>query len=258
MTRLVVAGSGTVVPEAYRGCSSYYVESGEARALLDCGPGTVGSLERFDLPWPSLTHLVLTHFHADHVGDLPGLFFALKHAVFPAREEPLQVWGPPGTVEVFRGLASVLGDYFTDPGFPVDVGDVEPGETRRLADEVELSTCRTPHTDQSMALRIAAREGSVGYTGDTGPSDEVAAFMERTDVLVCECSLLDEEVGDNHLSPERAARMAQAAGPELLVLTHVYPHVRAEHDVGALVAAAGYDGQVAVAQDGDTFRLPLA
>lgn len=256
MSRLVVVGSGTVVPEGDRGGSCYYVELEGTRALLDCGPGAVQGMARHGVPWENLTDLVLTHFHADHVGAVPGLFFSLKHAVRPGRERELAVWGPPGTRDLFHGLASALGDYLLDPGFPVRVRELEPEDRATLASGVELSCCATPHTEESQAVLLAGEGASLGYTGDTGPAPEVGRYLEDVDLLVCECSLTDDEVGDNHLSPSSAAELAGLARPELLLLTHIYPHVRARHDVPALLAAAGYTGETAVARDGDEYPLP--
>lgn len=256
MGRLVVVGSGTVVPEGDRGGSCHYVEVGDVRALLDCGPGAVQSLARFDVPWSDLTHLVLTHFHGDHVGALPGFFFALKHAVEPpGRERTLEVLGPPGTRALFEGLTGALGDYVVDPGFPVEIRELQPGTEVELGASVRLTTHATPHTDESHALRLDAATAGVGYTGDTGPCPELGDFMRGAGILLCECSLTDEEVGDNHLSPSRVADIAMRARPEQLVLTHVYPHVRRRHDVEALVAAAGWTGPADLARDGDVHPL---
>lgn len=256
MSRLVVVGSGTVVPEGDRGGSSFWVEGEGVRALVDCGPGAVGSLERHGLPWDRLTDLVLTHFHADHVGALPGLFFALKHGLPGARDDVLRVHGPPGTERLFEGLAAALGDFFLEPGFPVEIGEVLPGATRELAGGVRLSAARTPHTAESQAVRLDFEQGAWGYSGDTGPCPELGEFFSGTDLLVCECSLTEEEVGDNHLSPRRVAEIAVRARPELLLLTHVYPHVRRTRDVPSLVAAAGYGGRVRLAEDGAEHPFP--
>ena len=252
MDRLVVVGSGTVVPEGDRGGSCYFVEWGSGCALLDCGPGAVQSLARLGLPWDELTDLVLTHFHGDHVGALPGLFFSLKHGTRAARaSRPLTVWGPTGTRRLFEGLAGVLGAYLLDPGFPVHVREVRPGEEATLAGGAALRVHATPHTEESQAVRLSAGEWSLGYTGDTGPSRALGTFMAGVSVLVCECSLLDDEVGENHLSPARVAEIARLSRPGRLILTHVYPHVRAAHDVPTLVRAAGYaEGEIRMARDG--------
>lgn len=250
MARLTIVGSGTVVPEGDRGGSSSFLEAGGARLLVDCGPGAVGSMARHGVPWERLTHLAITHFHGDHVGDLPGLFFALKHAVRPGREEPLAVLGPAGTRGLFEGLAGSLGGYLTDPGFPVRFRELAPGEEAELHPGVSIRARKTPHTDESLAYRVDAPSGAAGWTGDTGPAPEMGPFFEGVDLLLAECSLPDDEVGDNHLAPPGVAEIAAAARPGLLLLTHVYPHFRAARDVPALVRAAGYAGPVRLARDG--------
>lgn len=270
---LTVVGSGTVVPSAERVCSSYFVDAGDARVLLDCGPGTVHHLARFGLPWSRLTHVVVSHFHTDHVGDLPMLLFALKHGLRPRREGPLELVGPPGFRALVGRLAQAFGPYVLDPGFPLRVVEAPAGspaafpdapvaETtlleddaglwtapgRELAPGLRLRCARTPHTDRSVAWRLDGGR-SIGYTGDTGYADDVADFLTGVDLLVAECSLPDEEALDTHLTPSRAARLASRAEPGRLLLTHVYPQL-AGRDLPALVRAAGWEGDVAVATDG--------
>ena len=108
--RLVAVGTGTVVPEKNRGCTCFYLESEGSRILLDCGSGAVQGLARRSLAWQTLTDLIVTHFHTDHVGAIPGLLFALKHGMRPTRREPLDVWGPRGTRRLFAALAEALGE----------------------------------------------------------------------------------------------------------------------------------------------------
>lgn len=256
MSRYVAVGTGTVVPEGDRGMAAHYVEIGSRRILMDCGPGTVQGLARHGLPWTQLTDLLITHFHPDHVGALPGLLFSLKHAAVPERAgRELAVRGPSGTRELFERLASALGDFVLDPGFPVTIREGDPGGEEEIGEGLRLRAHATPHTDESRALRLDAGEISVGYTGDTGPEPDLEEFFSGVRLLVAECSLRDEEVGDNHLSPSRVARLARGARPQLLALTHIYPHVRETSDVRALVRAAGWTGEVRVARDGWEHRL---
>lgn len=255
--RLTVVGCGTVVPESDRACSSYYVERGETRALLDCGAGAVQAMARLAVSWERLSHLFLTHFHADHVGALPGLFFALKHGIHPPRTAaPLEVWGPPGTRALFEGLAATLGDFFLDPGFPVSIREMAPG-SEMVAGDLVVSCRNVPHTPESIALRLAGGGGgpALVYTGDTGPDEGLADFCRDVDLLVAECSLPDDLVGDNHLSPARVGRLARRAGALRVVATHIYPQFRDSADVPALISAAGYSGPVELAEEGLSIDL---
>ncbi len=255
MNALTVVGCGTVVPEAEHGASCYHLELDGASLLLDCGPGALQGLVRADVPWPEITDLAITHFHADHIGALPGLFFAFRHGMDGPRERPLAVWGPIGTRSLFERMADAFGAFVLDPGFPVEIHELAPDGEARLAEGVRIRAFPTPHTDESLAFRVEGSGGTVGYTGDTGPSEALGPFMAGASVLLCECSLADDEVGDNHLSPGRAAAIARAARPDLLLLTHVYPHLRRRADVAALVARAGYRGETRVARAGLRVKL---
>ncbi len=255
--RLTVVGCGTVVPESDRACSSYYVERGETRALLDCGSGAVQAMARLELPWDRLSHLFLTHFHPDHVGALPGLFFAFRHGIHPPRTSvPLEVWGPPGTRALFQGLAAALGDFILDPGFPLSIREMVPGAEIAAGDLIVTSK-DVPHTPESLALRLASpSEGTaLVYTGDTGPDESLADFCRDVDLLVGECSLPDDLVADNHLSPSRIARLARRAGVRRLVATHIYPQFRHVADIAGLISEGGYTGPVELASEGLTIDL---
>jgi len=252
--RLTVVGSGTAAPETDRVCSAYLLEAADTRILLDCGPGAVHHLARFQLPWQRLDHLVLTHFHNDHIGDVPMLLFALRWGVSERRSAPLEVWGPPGLRDRFRHMAAAFGDHVTDPGFPVQLTEIPAGSAHEIGTGITVTCARTPHTAESLAYRIDAEGGSLGYTGDTGPDHDLAGFMAGVDLLVAECAVPDDDAMDNHLTPSSLAALASAAAPGRLLVTHVYPKLAAQ-DVPALLAAAGWSGDTIRAEDG--LRLPV-
>jgi ribonuclease BN (tRNA processing enzyme) len=246
---LVTVGTGTVAPSATRGSPAHWIERGELRLLMDCGAGTIHALARLGLDWARVTHVALTHFHADHFGELPALLFALRHAT--VRKEPLVVMGPAGTVALLRALADAFGPWVTEPGYGVAALDLAPGEPFPLGDDAWLSVQRTPHTGESVALAVSAPEGRIVYTGDTGPSDALADWAKGCDLLLAECSLPDADAIPEHLTPRRAGRLAKRARAGRLVLTHLYPPVE-EVDIVA-EAAREYQGEIVVARDGDRF-----
>lgn len=246
--RVTVAGSGTAAPEPDRVCSGYFVRAGGSRLLMDCGPGVVHHLARFGLAWAGIDHLLITHFHNDHIGDIPMLLFAMKWGVPEARTRPLTLWGPAGLRQRLRSMAVAFGDHVADPGFPVDVREVEPGQGG-VMDDVGFQTVKTPHTDESMAFRLEHDGVAIGYTGDTGYSDAVAHFLVGVHVMIAECSLPDDEAIDTHLTPSRLAAMATAADPGRLLVTHVYPQL-ARQDVAGLLREAGWTGTTVRAEDG--------
>ena len=249
---LTVLGSGTLIPDPNRHSASHHLVCGSASVLLDCGAGTVHGLAAHGIAWSDLTHIGVTHYHADHIGDLGSLMFALKHGVEPPRARPLKLFGPPGFTEFVSGLRDALGDYVFEPGFRVDVVEVTPGREYHDGD-VSFSSVSTPHTAESIAYKLEGSWGALGYTGDTGPSDVVAEFLKGCDVLVAECALTDPPSMDSHLSPEGLAGLATVASPGLLIVTHVYPHQTPSEAVQAV--RRHYRGEVLAAWDGMRVRL---
>lgn len=246
---LTVVGSGTLLPDGERSSAAHFVRRAGLRILLDCGSGAVHGMGGLGLPWAELTHVVISHFHVDHVGDLPALLFALRHGA--DRAEPLRIVGPVGTRTLVRRLRDAHGDFVEDPGFPVKIREVESGDVVDAADGVRLRFASTVHTGESLACRVEAAGGTLGYTGDAGYSDELASFMHGVDVLLSECALADPPEIETHLSPAGVARMATVARPGLVVLTHVYPPVEPD-EVADLVRDAGWDGPARMAEDGAT------
>lgn len=256
---LTVVGSGTASPEPDRVSSGYLVSGAGFRLLLDCGPGVVHHLARFGLDWPGLTHLALTHFHNDHVGDVSTLLFAHNYGLPTPRTDPLVIIGPPGTDDFLERLGAALGDHVRKPAFPIEVIESEGGDRGKamsIGEDARLTVHRTRHTDRSVAYRLDTGHGTIAYAGDTGYDEGTAAFLAGADVLIMECALPDDHRAlDIHLTPRRAAAMAAIARPELLLLTHIYPVVDRDR-VPELVREAGWSGRIRIAYDG--LRIPLS
>ncbi len=197
--------------------------------------------------------MVLSHFHPDHWGELPMLVYALKYTTVPPRSEPLVILGPPGVVQLLRTLAEGYGPWLLDPGFPIGILDVRDGEPFPLNADVSLETFPVPHTTESVALAVVAPEGRLVYTGDTGPSGELARWATGCDLLLAECSLPEAMAMDIHLTPERAGELARDAQAKRLVLTHFYPPV--ETTDPAALAGTRFSGSIAAARDGDRFTI---
>jgi ribonuclease BN (tRNA processing enzyme) len=250
---LVVLGSGTVAPSAHRTAPAHWVTAGEVRLLLDCGAGMLHRAAGFGVRWSDVTHVAVTHFHPDHWGELPMLLFALRWGTLPSRSALLKVIGPPGLRTRMTVLAGALGDWVLEPGYPLEIVEIAAGGSLELSGEVVLEAWKTPHTDESLAYAVRQRGARLVYTGDTGPSDDLARWARGCDLLLAECSLPDEGAIAIHLSPTQAGALARAAGARRLALTHFYPAI--EGTDPASVASRAFGGEVFAANDGDRFVI---
>ncbi len=252
---LTIVGSGTAAPHPRRVSAAHHIRAGKISLLLDCGPGAVHRMAGVGVEWYRITHVAVSHFHTDHVGDLPMLLFSLKYALPEPRTEGLTLIMPSGGYAWIERLAAAFGGYILDPGFDVHVREIEPGTTLELGDAARIAARKTPHTEHSVAYRVDSGARSIGYTGDTGVDPGQEEFFRGVDVLLAECSLPDDMAMDTHLTPARVAALARGAGPGHLVLTHLYPQLEGR-DVDGLVRAAGWSGPTTIAYDG--LRIPLA
>jgi ribonuclease BN (tRNA processing enzyme) len=251
--KLTTLGTGTISLTPGRGCAAHLVEHGPVRLLLDCGSGAAHRMAGLGVDWWGITHVALTHFHADHIGDLPTLVFAFKYARLPGRTEPLTVLGPVGTQALLERMAGAFGEWLTAPGFALTVREVAPDEAVELADGVTLAARKVPHTEESVAYSVGTARRRIVYTGDTGFDPALGEWAAGSDVFLCECSLPGAMAVPIHLTPEQCGELARAADPGLLALTHLYPPVE-ELDLPAVVGER-FAGPVRVASDGWSIDL---
>ncbi len=251
--RLTTVGTGTAAPSPTRVNAGHLVEVGDVHLLLDCGSGVAHRLASIGADWMRITHVALTHFHADHVLDLPTLLVAWRYGALPPRSKPLEIVGPVGTIKLMETLATIFGDPVGRPDFPVQVREMPPEGVLDLGNGVQLESRPVPHTAESIAYCVRGGGRRLVYTGDTGSDEGLADWARGCDVLLAECSLPDDMAIASHLTPSRCADLAAVAEPARLVLTHFYPPVE-DVDVRAIVGAR-YAGPVVLASDGWTIDI---
>src|SRR5439155_15659560 len=156
---LVFLGTAGSMPSAQRNPAALLVRRGGDRLLFDCGEGTQRQLLRSTVGLVELQQIFITHFHADHVLGLPGMFktFALR-----GRELPLEIYGPRGLVDLLGSLRRVVGRL----SYEVKVSELEPGDVLER-DGYRLATFAVAHGVSSLgwALIEATRPGRFDVEG---------------------------------------------------------------------------------------------
>lgn len=217
-----------------RPCSAL-VESGATRLLLDAG--LTDLTERF--PPGSLSAILLTHFHPDHVQGL----FHLRWG----RGSPIPVYGPPDA----EGCA----DLHKHPGLL---------DFRRLAafEPVIIGSLTfTPlpliHSKPTFGYAIESADGArFAYLTDTaGLPPHTEAFLRgwRPTGVALDCSHPPrEKAGRNHNDWHQALATIAALAPEAAWLTHV------SHDLDRwlLEQRPALPANTAVAMDGCAASCP--
>ena len=223
--KLIVLGSGTSVPHPERASSAHWVETTSGSLLLDISADAAHRMAQEQLDWPNLDVIWVSHFHLDHLGGLPTFLFGSKWAPqTQSRTKPLRIFGPAGLERIMRAINESNHYPLFEQPFPMQIIEIPPRARFDILPGVIAETFPTPHTDESMALRLIDQGSkTIVYTSDTGFSEYLAVFANKVDVLLMECSFRSNKPVEKHLELADAMKLAQLCSPRKVVLTHLYP-----------------------------------
>ena len=255
--RITVLGcSGSVVgPDSP--ASGYLLTAPDTPPLVvDFGGGVLGALQRY--ADPNEVHVLLSHLHADHCLDLPGLFVWRRYHPTPAAERGM-MFGPSDTWTRLASASSPLGggdlDDFTDI---FEVTEWADGEEVRIGALSVLPRLVT-HPTESFGMRFTDPDGAtLVYSGDTGMCESLIELASGADAFLCEASWTDspERPKHLHLSGAEAGQVARKAGVGRLLLTHIPPWSCREDIISE--AKAEFDGPVHAVVPGEVIEISRA
>jgi len=216
--QLTVIGCSPAWPNAGGAQSGYLVE-GEGRLLLDCGPGVLARLRKADEGWPRVDAVALTHFHLDHWGDLVPWIFGASFG--PGREVPSpELWLPPGGSDRLRRYGEQMSFSEQIDGV-FRVHEYEEDKPFRAAG-FDVTALRLEHyTELTFGMRVSNHDSTLAYSGDTGPSRNLADLARDADVFLCEATLREPEPAlRGHLTADEAVEASRSSGARRLVVIH--------------------------------------
>jgi ribonuclease BN (tRNA processing enzyme) len=250
MLNLVVLGSGTSVPHPQRAASAHWLETNSGTLLLDASAPCIHRMAEENLDWVNLDAIWISHFHLDHVGGLAPFLFGTKHAPQTVnRRKPLNIYGGAGLKKLLCAFDEANNYRLFEQPFPVEVREVAPASEFELLPNLQAQTFSTPHTRESLALRLTESGGaSLVYTSDTGYTEGLGRFASGANLFMMECSFWRNKPVETHLELQDAMRLAERASPRRVLLSHLYP----EWDGVDLAAEAKklWPGETIAATDG--------
>lgn len=200
--------------------------------LIDAGTGvedlSVEELAKID-------HVFLTHSHLDHVAALP----LLVDSVGAMRDRPLRVHALPETIDALRAHIfnwTIWPDFTEIPHYdrpwmvfePLAVGTVVEVDGR------SVRSIAASHTVPALAFHLFTDDGSIVFSGDTGPNDEFWRQVNGVDklrYLIIETAFSNREqdlaVTARHLFPiQLGEELAKLQRDTEILITHLKPSDR--------------------------------
>jgi ribonuclease BN (tRNA processing enzyme) len=247
---LVVLGSGASSFHSRRASSGYWLETAAGAVMLDMSAAAVHRAAQENLDWANLDAIWISHFHLDHVGGVAPFLFGTKYAFETQnRTKPLRIFGAKGLRKLLETFNSA-GDYkiFAQP-FPLEIVEIEAGASFEILPNVKAETFSTPHTAESMAIKIVSGATSLVYTADTGFDEKIGEFAGGVDLFLLEGSFVERSPVESHLAAPQCVELIKIARPKRAMLTHFYAEWDAV-DFQPHVAKYASPCEVLEAQDG--------
>jgi len=279
-TQLVILGTGSPLANPDRSGPSVAIIVNGSAYLVDFGPGVVRRAaaaardKKIEALKPSNLRIAFaTHLHSDHTAGLSDLY--LTPAVL-GRPGALELYGPPRIVAMASHIhAAYVKDikirtqgleHGNAKAYKINAHEIKPGIVFQDAN-VKVTAFVVEHGswDFAYGYRFDTADRSIGISGDTGPTQKIAAACHGCDLLLHEVystvwfqentSAWKKYHFTFHTSTTELAGIAAAATPKQLVLYHQL--FRLQDDVDAVLIdemrKAGYTGSLASAHDLDIF-----
>ncbi len=291
-----VCGSGSPMPDAERAGPCIAVLAGTQAFVFDAGSGSIRKLQRMGFPMPKIQAAFLTHLHSDHIDGLGELL--LQAWVAGGRAAPLPVYGPAGTERVIAGFNSAYtidsgyrvahhGPKIVQPGGfggaaqIIAMADGTDAQVVYDNSGVKITVIRVNHAPIAPAFgyRVDYKGRSIALSGDTVYSPSFIAASKGADLMLHDAlnkqmvaalgkklaergqartAQIMTDIQNYHASPEDAARSAQEAGVQALVLYHLVPAPPARLIEPLFLGQAPklFGGTLKLAKDGMIISLP--
>ena len=274
-SKIVLLGTGTPNAEPDRSGPSVAIVVGDTPYLVDCGPGVVRRATAAQavgieaLEPRKLTRLFLTHLHSDHTAGYPDLIltpWALD------REEPLEVYGPPGTQAMTEHILAAYAEDIRDRlsglepieegGYLAQAHEIGTGVVYQDA-WVRVEAFAVVHGSlPSFGYKFQTPDRTMVISGDTAATGVLVEAARGCDVLIHEVysSSRFERLppawrryhSSMHTSTRELAEIASEARPGLVVLYHQLFWGATEEELLAEIREQ-YDGHVVSGKDLDVY-----
>jgi ribonuclease Z len=295
-----LCGTGSPLTDPTRSGPCLGIVAGGRAYVIDPGEASARRLFDMGFPIGAMEAIIITHVHSDHIDGLGNILLQAwivgsRKEPLPVYGPQGVERVVAGVNETF-GIDSTFrtahhGEDIADPAgygaeprvvtfedHPLEVSEI-------LADEnVRISATPVSHAPvhPAMGVRIDHAGRSVSFSGDTLYDERFVKLSHGVDLMIHDAmqhrmvGALEErarsapngavaanilkDIVDYHASPEDAARAAQDASAQSLVLTHIVPPLPSRLLYPAFLgdAPSVFDGPITVAEDGMIFSFDPA
>jgi len=240
---LVILGTGTCQIQPHRMASSVLLQLGGTNILFDIGRGSANRLVEYGLTNDDIEHIVLSHFHPDHISDLIPFLHAACWSRTDPRSKDLTIYGPKGLKnQVMRLLSLFPDDNITSERFEVKLCEcLEPSLTI-AGQQFEF---RSLPPAGNHGFRFSWNDKVYAITGDSAYHEAEVEFLRGCDLAV---------IDSGHLSDDEIVELAARTQVPRIICSHLYRELNVE-TLTEHARRKGFEGELLLPEDLQIFSL---
>lgn len=227
---------------------------------MDVGPGSVERMRRLGINPNAVQRVLITHYHVDHVVDLPVMVKLRAYDRSGSKAEhprKLHIYGPRGLTRFVDELIfrNAYLSYLKELGCAryLVLHEVWEGLVEESGG-LRVSASPVEHFE-GVAYRVEVEGVSLVYSGDTVPDERLLKLAEGVDVLIHECSFPEPQLLGKHTSDKALARIAARLKPRLLIAVHLYPPMEEKEEALKRTLEEVSGGRAVVARDMEVIEV---
>jgi ribonuclease Z len=280
-----MCGTAAPLPAPGRAQACVAVLTREHYFVVDAGSGSANNLGLEGLPAAKLDGVLLTHYHSDHIADVPAMNVV---AWASGHEGPLKVYGPPGIQEVVDGFNLALthdrvyrtehhGADLLPPAYGVMEAVESPVEARLEFGDLTITSFAADHSpvEPAVSYRFDYKGRSVVITGDTVVTTRLEEMTTGADLLLSDAlsvpivqtmeagtraagnarlTKILVDIQDYHARADNVIALTQRAGIGMTGFYHLVPGPR--NKVMENIFKRGFTDNMVLTHDRMWFELP--
>lgn len=217
--RLTFLGCGDAFNSGGNGHTCFLLEGAQNKILIDCGQPALQKLKAKGMSTNEIDMIVISHFHGDHIGNLP---FLLLDEAKNKRTKPLHIFTPDGGKSLIK---SITGGFYPGMEMICDAGNIEWHEYREgkkiSVNGVGIQGFKVVHAEKTNphGIRIAIDDKIIAYSGDTEYTGALKKLADNADLFICECTFFESEM-KGHIHYDLLRKKLKELNYKKIVLTH--------------------------------------
>ena len=251
--KVVVCGSRSPLPSPGRAETCILVEAGDDIYIFDIGNGSANNIQQYQVQWPNVKGIFITHMHSDHMADLPDAHLL---SWIQGRNAPLKVYGPEGINLVTKGFELAYSadyqyrnEHHGDEMLPLSVSgydaitikgsQVIKNETPGL--QILSFAVNHQPVNHAFGFKVTYKDRSIVISGDTINDGSVQKYAQDVDLLIHSAISIDLverlrkispipqldkillDIQDYHTTVKEAGEIARDANVKHLLIYHSIP-----------------------------------